>query len=389
MLRGARRKKPEPSMHEIRLFTPFRSRGVTFSNRIVVSPMCQYSAIEGAVNAWHLAHHARFALGGVGGAVIEATAVERDGRISEGCLGLWDDSQVEGFRQLAELYHGQGIPVGVQIGHAGRKGSSASPWDGAGPLASASPPRGWHTEAPSAIAHAEGWPVPAPLDEAGIARIVGSFAASARRAVGAGLDFVEVHGAHGYLLHEFLSPISNDRADRYGGTFENRARFALDAAQAVRRAVPDTMPVWYRASCVDESAGGVTLDETIELARRLKEIGIDLVDCSSGGIRGPVARSMRPEAPGHQVPYAERIRREAGIPTMAVGLITEPSQADTIVTEGSADLVAIARELLADPNFVYRAARLLGHPAPHALLPQNFAFFLARRNMQAPNAIST
>jgi 2,4-dienoyl-CoA reductase-like NADH-dependent reductase (Old Yellow Enzyme family) len=381
MSRNARRKKPDRTMHEIRLFTPFNSRGTTFANRIVVSPMCQYRAVEGCVNAWHLAHHARFALGGVGGAVIEATAVERDGRISEGCLGLWDDGQVDGFRQLAGLYQGQGIPVGVQIGHAGRKGSSASPWDGAGPLASESPPRGWATVAPSAIAHAEGWPVPAGLDEAGIARIVASFAACARRAVSAGLDFIEVHGAHGYLLHEFLSPIANHRTDRYGGSFENRARFALEAAHAVRQAVPDTMPVWYRASCVDESAGGVTLDETIALARRLKGTGIDLIDCSAGGIRGPVARSVRPEAPGHQVPYAERIRREADIATMAVGLITEPAQADAIVSDGSADLVAMARELLADSNFAYRAACSLGHPAPHDVLPRNFGFFLARRNM--------
>ena len=370
-------------MPEISLFTPFSSRGTTFANRIVVSPMCQYRAVDGHVSAWHLAHHARFALGGVGGAVIEATAVERDGRISEGCLGLWDDGQITGFRQLAALYHEQGIPLGVQIGHAGRKASSASPWDGAGPLASATPPRGWTTVAPSALAHAEGWPVPIALDEAGIARIVASFAASARRAVDAGLDFVELHGAHGYLLHEFLSPLANHRTDQYGGVFDNRARLALEVARAVRQAVPDIMPVWYRASCVDESAGGVTLDETVELARRLKNLGIDLMDCSSGGIRGPVARSTRPEAPGHQVPYAERIRRETGIAAMAVGLITEPVQANRIISEGAADLVAIGRELLADPNFAYRAARLLGHASPHDVLPRNFAFFLARRNMQA------
>ncbi|MGF7135926.1 2,4-dienoyl-CoA reductase-like NADH-dependent reductase (Old Yellow Enzyme family) [Paraburkholderia sp. EB58] len=373
-------------MHEISLFTPFSSRGVTFANRVVVSPMCQYRAVEGCVTAWHLAHHARFALGGVGGAVIEATAVERDGRISEGCLGLWDDGQIAGFRQLAELYHEQGIPLGVQIGHAGRKASSASPWDGAGPLASAAPPRGWTTVAPSALVHAEGWPVPVALDEAAIARIVASFAASARRAVDAGLDFVELHGAHGYLLHEFLSPLANHRTDRYGGSFDNRARLALDAARAIRQVVPDAMPVWYRASCVDEIAGGVTLDETVELARRLKDLGIDLIDCSSGGIRGPVARSTRAETPGHQVPYAERIRRETGIATIAVGLITEPAQANQIIGDGSADLVAVARELLADPNFVYRAARSLGHPSPHDVLPRNFAFFLARRNIHAAGA---
>ncbi|EIF35376.1 NADH:flavin oxidoreductase [Burkholderia sp. Ch1-1] len=375
-------------MREISLFTPFSSRGTTFANRIVVSPMCQYRAVEGQVGAWHLAHHARFALGGVGGALIEATAVERDGRISEGCLGLWHDGQIAGFRQLAGLYRDQGIPLGVQIGHAGRKASSASPWDGAGPLAEAVPPRGWTAIAPSALAHADGWPIPVALDEAGIARIVAAFAASARRAVEAGLDFVELHGAHGYLLHEFLSPLANHRTDRYGGAFDNRARLALEAALAVRQAVPEAMPVWYRASCVDESAGGVTLDETVELARRLKNIGIDLLDCSSGGIRGPVARSIRAEAPGHQVPYAERIRREAGMATMAVGLITEPEQANRIISDGSADFVAIGRELLADPNFVYRAARALGHPFPHEVLPRNFAFFLARRNMLSADAVT-
>lgn len=368
-------------MSEISLFTPFRSRGTTFSNRVVVSPMCQYRAVEGCVNGWHLAHHARFALGGVGGAVIEATAVERDGRISEGCLGLWDDSQIAGFRQLADLYHEQGIPLGVQIGHAGRKGSSASPWDGAGPLANETPPRGWATVAPSALAHAEGWPVPEALDEAAIARIVASFAASARRAVAAGLDFIELHGAHGYLLHEFVSPLANRRTDRYGGTLGNRARFALEAAEAIRRAVPEAMPVWYRASCVDESAGGVTLDESVELAGWLRSCGIDLIDCSSGGIRGAVARAAYAQAPGHQVPYAARIRQEAGLASMAVGLITEPAQANRIIEEGQADLVALGRELLADPNFVYRAARALGHPHAHEVLPGNFAFFLARRNM--------
>ncbi|WP_144111290.1 NADH:flavin oxidoreductase/NADH oxidase [Paraburkholderia sp. BCC1886] len=371
-------------MREISLFTPFSSRGATFANRIVVSPMCQYRALDGHVNAWHLAHHARFALGGVGGAVIEATAVERDGRISEGCLGLWNDAQIGGFRQLADLYHEHAIPLGVQIGHAGRKASSASPWDGAGALANETPPRGWPTLAPSALAHAEGWPIPAALDAAGIARIVASFAAAARRAVEAGLDFIELHGAHGYLLHEFLSPLANRRTDHYGGSFDNRARFALEAAQAIRAAVPDTVPVWYRASCVDESAGGVTLDETVELAGRLKAVGIDLVDCSSGGIRGPVARSTRAETPGHQVPFAGRIRRESGIATMAVGLITGAAQAERIIGEGSADLIAMGRELLADPNFVYRAARELGHPAAHEVLPRNIAFFLARRNIETP-----
>lgn len=365
------------------LFTPFATRALSVRNRLVVSPMCQYRAQEGRVADWHLEHHARLALGGVGAALVEATAVTRDGRISEGCLGLWDDAQIDGLARIAAIYHRQGAALGVQIGHAGRKGSSAPPWDGAGPLARDASERAWQTVAPSALAHAPGWPAPAELGAAQIARIVEAFANAARRAVRAGVDFIEIHGAHGYLIHTFLSPLANCREDDYGGSPHARMRFALDVAHAVRAAIPATMPLWFRASCVDGLEGGLTLDDTIALARALKTAGVDVIDCSSGGIRGPVASGGARETPGHQVPYAAAIRRGAQIATVAVGLITDPHEAERIVAHGDADLVALARELLADPNFPYRAACALGLPEPHRVLPAAFAFFLARRNMHA------
>ncbi|WP_186156401.1 NADH:flavin oxidoreductase/NADH oxidase [Burkholderia gladioli] len=366
------------------LFTPFALRGVTWRNRLLVAPMCQYRAHEGVAGDWHVAHHARLALGGVGGALIEATAVTRDGRISEGCLGLWDDAQIDGLARIAARYYEQQAPVGIQLGHAGRKGSSAAPWDGAGALDGAG--RAWPTVAPSALAHAPGWPAPAALAAGEIAQLVERFADAARRAVRAGLDFVEIHGAHGYLIHTFLSPLSNRRDDRYGGDAEGRMRFALEVAAAVRAAIPSTMPLWFRASCVDGLDGGIELDDAIALARALKQAGVDLVDCSSGGLRGPVANGGARETPGHQVPYAAAVRREAGVATAAVGLITEPRQAEAIVAAGEADLVAMGRELLADAGFPYRAARELGMPDPLSVLPPAYAFFLARRNMAAQGA---
>lgn len=361
------------------LFTPFHSRGVRFRNRLVVSPMCQYQAYEGLANDWHIAHHARFALGGIGGALLEATAVERDGRISPGCLGLWSDAQIPGLARLAELYHGQGICLGVQLGHAGRKASSFVPWLGAGALDGSGPDPAWPTLAPSPVAHAANWPTPLQASHGDIERIVESFVASARRAVAAGLDFIEIHGAHGYLLHEFFSPLANLRTDQYGGSLANRARFALRVAKALRAAIPEHMPLWYRASCVDDGPDGITLDDSVYLAAQLKAAGVDLIDCSAGGILGPVARSATTASAGHQVPYAERIRSEANIPSMAVGMINEAHQAEQIIATGQADLVAMARALLDDPSFAYHAALELGLENAHALLPRAHGFFLARR----------
>jgi len=361
------------------LFSAFDCRGVRFRNRLVVSPMCQYQADEGLVNDWHYAHHARFALGGIGGALLEATAVLRDGRISPGCLGIWSDQQIPGLRRIAELYHQHGIPLGVQLAHAGRKASSAVPWLGSGPLSADSPSPAWPTLAPSALAHNVDWPTPraASLDD--IQKVIAAFASAASRAVEAGLDFVEIHGAHGYLIHEFFSPLANLRTDAYGGDFAGRARLALEVVRAVREVVPASMPVWYRASCVDDGEGGISLDDTVRLATLLAAEGVDLMDCSAGGILGPVARSATVATPGHQVPYAARIRAEAHLPTMAVGLITEAQQANQVIVDGAADLVALGRALLDDPSFAYHAALELQVPDAHELLPQSHGFFLARR----------
>lgn len=365
------------------LFTPFESRGVRFRNRLVVSPMCQYQAVEGVINEWHAAHHARFALGGIGGALLEATAVMRDGRISPGCLGIWCDEQIPGLRSIADLYHRHGIPLGVQLAHAGRKASSAVPWLGSGPLTADSPDPAWPTLAPSALAHNVDWPTPNAASLEDIRQVTQAFAEGARRAVAAGLDFVEIHGAHGYLIHEFFSPLANHRTDAYGGELANRARLALEVARAVRAAVPASMPVWYRASCVDDGEGGISLDDSVHLAQWLAAAGVDLIDCSAGGILGPVARSATVATAGHQVPYAARIRAEGQVATMAVGLITEAQQANRVIADGAADLVALGRALLDDPSFAYHAALALGVPDAHDLLPQSHGFFLARRQARA------
>ena len=362
------------------LFTSFQLRSVTFRNRLVVSPMCQYCAAFGRAGDWHFAHHARFALGGVGGAVIEATGVTPEGRITTGCLGLWDDDQVPGLARIASLYHGQGIPVGIQLAHAGRKASAAVPLAGAGPLIDTDPPAAWEAVAPSALPYGPGWPAPRALDEAGIAAVIAAFAAAARRAVAAGLDFVEIHGAHGYLLHSFFAPISNRREDPWGGSLEARMRLPLAVAHAVRAAVPESMPVLYRVSAIDPFEGGVALEDTLALARTLKDAGVDLLDCSAGGIIAADPSSPAPAPqPGHLVPLARAVRTEAGIPTMAVGLINRAALAEEVVAGGSADLVALGRALLADPNFPYRAALALHHPAPHEVLPAPYALALKRR----------
>lgn len=369
--------KPLPA-----LFEPFTLRGVTFANRVYVTPMCQYVAADGHAVDWHMAHHGRFSLSGVGGACVEATGITRNGRITHGCLGIYLDSHVEGLARIVDLYHAQDIPVGIQIGHSGRKGSAAVPLDGAAPLAQHDPEKAWQPVAPSAIAMAEGWPVPHALDDAEIVALLDQFATAAMRAVRAGFDFVEIHGAHGYLVNSFFSPISNQRTDAWGGANpEERARFPLEAAEAVRAVIPGRMPLFYRTSAVDGFDDGVTIEDTVILAKLLKARGVDLVDCSSGGIIGPSGRAALRPAPGYLVPYAERVRRDAGVPTMAVGLIIEAQQANDIVATGQADMIAMGRQLLDDPNFVLHAARKLGHPNPYSVLPESYRFFLERRKL--------
>lgn len=361
------------------LFRPLALRGVTLRNRIVVSPMCQYLAEEGRPGAWHMAHHARFALSGVGAAIMEATAVTRDGRITHGCTGLWDDAQIAPWAAICDLYRGQGIVTAIQLSHAGGKGATARPWEGAGPLPEDGPEPAWDCIGPSAVPMRPGWRAPRPATEDEIAGVVDAFVAASRRAVAAGFDSIELHGAHGYLLHAFLSPLTNRREDAFGGDLAGRMRLPLMVAEAVRAAIPGTMPLLWRASVTDNMEGGLTLEESIVLARELKARGVDLIDCSAGGIAAPVSLLQQKVAHGFQVPLSQAIRREAGIATMAVGLITDPVQAEAIVAEGRADCVALARELIANPAWAYQAAIALGVADPEAVLPAPYGFYLRRR----------
>jgi 2,4-dienoyl-CoA reductase-like NADH-dependent reductase (Old Yellow Enzyme family) len=361
------------------LFTPLTVRGVTFRNRVMLAPMCQYRAVDGLPTRWHRSHHGRMALGGLGGALFEATAVLAQGRITPGCLGLWSDAHAEALREMVAAYHDEGTMVGIQLAHAGRKASATTPFEGAQPLP-ADDARAWVSVAPSALAFGPNWQVPHELSEAEIAAIIAAFAAAGRRAVAAGFDFVEIHAAHGYLINSFTSPIANHRSDGWGG--EHRFRFATEIARSLRAALPDTMPIFCRISQEDGVEGGITLADSVALAAALKVAGVDVIDCSSGGISGPSGGGSAPPAPGYLVPGAARIRAEAGVATMAVGLIMDGPLANRIIADGSADLVAVGRELLADPAFVHRAATTLGHPDPHGLLPEGLGFWLKRRRWQ-------
>ena len=367
-------------MSEPKLFSPLTLRGLVLRNRAVLSPMCQYQAVGGRMQDWHFAHHARFAAGGWGAAFVEATAVTRDGRITHGCTGIWDDGQIPGLERVTDLYRAHGTVPGIQIGHSGRRGSALRPWDGASPIKDeAGPEPAWQTVGPSPIPEREGYPVPRALDPREIEALVDAFAAAARRALAAGFDIVEIHGAHGYLIHSFVSPYSNRRTDAFGGSRENRMRFPLMVTDAVRKVWPADKPVFYRASVVDNVEGGLMVEDTVALARALRERGVDLVDCSSGGMAGPATLSTNKIRPGYQVPLAAAIRRDAEIPTMAVGAIMEPRQAEAILRAGDADLVAIGRQAMAEPHWPYRAALELGLPNPHGVLAKQYAFYLERR----------
>ena len=361
------------------LFTPFTLRGVTLRNRIVVSPMCQYLAEGGVAGGWHMAHHARFALGGPGACIIEATAVSEPGRITHGCTGLYTDAQEKVLAAIAALHAGHGVVPGIQISHSGGKGATQRPWEGGGALPETGPEAAWETIGPSDIPVRQGFRPPRPATIEDIAGVVGAFGQAARRAVRAGFRIIELHGAHGYLIHEFLSPLLNKRTDAYGGGLAGRMRLALETAEEVRAAVPDDHVVAWRASLTDNLEGGLTLEDSLVLCRALKERGIDLVDCSAGGIGAPVSLMQTRAEHGFQVPLAEAAGKASGLATMAVGLITDPARANAIVSEGRADLVALAREMIADPNWAYRAALALGHPEPEHLLPRQYALYLKRR----------
>jgi 2,4-dienoyl-CoA reductase-like NADH-dependent reductase (Old Yellow Enzyme family) len=338
------------------LFDELILRGVALRNRIVVSPMCQYSSRDGLANDWHYVHLASRAVGGAGLVFTEATAVTPEGRISPQDMGLWNDAQIEPLARIVRFIDAQGVAAGMQLAHAGRKASTVPPWNGSGPAAESI--GGWtNIVAPSAIPFAETSATPKALDEAGIAATVDAFAQAARRSLAAGYRVLEIHAAHGYLLHEFFSPLSNERTDGWGGSFENRTRIARDVVDAVRQVWPESLPLFMRISATDWVEGGWDVTQSIELARTLKPRGVDLVDCSTGG---NVSGVKIPLVPGYQVPFAERIRREAGIATGAVGLITLPAQADEIIARGQADVVLLAREMLRDPYWPLRAARELG-----------------------------
>lgn len=348
-----------------KLFSSIDLRGVTIPNRVVVSPMCQYMATDGVPGDWHMVHLGQFAQGGPGLVIAEATGVEPEGRITPGCPSLHDDATEAAFARIIRFMKSVGDSrVGIQLAHAGRKASTSAPWDGGGPVEG---PGAWVTDSASSLPYLPTWPAPRALDETGLARVKAAFVAAAIRADRAGFDLVEIHAAHGYLLHQFLSPISNHRTDGYGGSSEARMRFPLEVFRAVREVFPEDKPVIIRISASDWIEGGWDLPQSIEFCKALKEAGCDMVDVSSGGID---QRQKIVTGPGYQVHFAEAIRREAGIPTMAVGMISEPLQAETIVASGQADMVALARGMLWDPRWTWRAAVALGEelslPAPYA-----------------------
>jgi 2,4-dienoyl-CoA reductase-like NADH-dependent reductase (Old Yellow Enzyme family) len=346
----------EPRFGQAHLFSPLRIRGVTFRHRIAVSPMCQYSSEDGFANDWHFVHLGSRAVGGAALVIAEASAVEPRGRISPADLGIWKDEHIPQLARIAAFLRRQGAVAGIQLAHAGRKASTHVPWEKGGSFLPESE-GGWRTVAPSPIPFRETDTPPLELSKAEIHAIVEAFAAAARRALAAGFEVIEIHAAHGYLINEFLSPLSNHRRDEYGGAFENRIRFVLEVVEAIRREWPDSLPLFIRISASDWAEGGWTIDDSVKLASALKSLGVDLVDCSSGGL---VPYAKIELGPGYQVPFAERIRRQAGIMTGAVGMITDPEQADGIIREGRADLTLLARQFLRDPYFALHAAQRLG-----------------------------
>jgi 2,4-dienoyl-CoA reductase-like NADH-dependent reductase (Old Yellow Enzyme family) len=338
------------------LFDPLAIRGISFPNRIFVSPMCEYSSSNGYASDWHLVHLGSRAAGGAGLVLTEATAVLPEGRISPQDLGIWMDDHIEPLARIVRFIHGQGSFSGMQLAHAGRKASTWRPWEGSGAIPESA--GGWkRVVAPSPLCFADNYPMPQALSTHGIQEVVSAFAAAARRACEAGFRVIEIHAAHGYLLHEFLSPLSNQRSDAYGGSFENRTRMLREVVDAVRKVWPERAPLFVRISGTDWVDGGWDIQQSVELARQLKPLGVDLIDCSSGG---NVSNAKIPVGPGYQTPLAEQIRREAGIMTGAVGMITSPLQAEGIIAEGKADAVLLAREFLRDPYWPLHSARELG-----------------------------
>ena len=351
------------------LFTPVELGGVTLPNRIVVSPMCQYSAVDGSAQAWHQVHYGMLAMSGAGLLCLEATHVERDGRITQGCLGLYSDDNEAAIKSIVDWARAwmPTVKLGIQLAHAGRKASAQRPWKGGGPLSQAdAPDLPWTTVSASAIPYDAKWHTPVALDAVGLKRVKQAFVEATQRSLRLGFDVVELHGAHGYLLSQFLSPISNQRSDEYGGTADKRRRFPLEVFEACRKAWPAGKAMGMRLSCVEWVEGGVSIEDTIETARQLKALGCDFIDASSGG---NAAAQKIPVKPGYHVEFSARIRKEAGIKTWAVGVITEPDQAEGIIAAGQADCTAHARAFLLDPRWGWNAARALGVDTPPLPLP--------------------
>jgi len=368
-------------MNQVPLFSPFKIKSKTLRNRIVLSPMCQYKAKDGMISEWHLQHYSRFAFSGLGGAFIEATGVSPEGRIGHGCTGIWSDNHIEGLSKITKTFKDYNCVSGIQLAHAGRKASFLRPWDGASPITNEDTIEpAWQTIGPSAIPINDKSPVPKEMTKEDINKVRNEFKLAAQRADKAGFDMIEIHGAHGYLLHSFFSPISNQRNDEYGGSFENRIRFALEIIADIKSVWPDDKPIFYRLSSIDAPGEGATLEDNVRLAIALKQSGIDVIDCSSGGITGSPVLTKSKIIPGFQVPYSEKIKKEAEISSMAVGAIINPEQANDIIMQNRADLVAIGRELLADTQWVYKAATHFGLENSKDYLPESYSFYLSRRD---------
>ena len=368
-------------MTESNLFSAFSLNDKIFRNRIILSPMCQYKANNGFIDEWHLQHYSRFAFSGLGGAFIEATAVSPEGRIGYGCTGIWNDDHIEGLKKITKIFREHNCRSGIQLAHAGRKASFLRPWDGAKPIeTNDGNEKKWQTIGPSAIAVNADTPTPLEMSLDDINRVKEDFKNAAIRSIKAGFDMIEIHGAHGYLLHSFFSPLSNKRTDNYGGSLENRMRFGLEVVKSIKSILPDDIPLFFRISSVDGAENGTKFEENISYARELKKAGVDIIDCPSGGIGGSPVLTKSKIIPGFQVPYSERIKKEANINTMAVGAIIEPDQAEDIITNGRADLIAIGRELLADTQWVYKAATKFGLSNSKDFLPDSYSFFLSRRD---------
>ena len=368
-------------MNEVPLFSSFKIKSKSFRNRIVLSPMCQYKAKDGVISDWHFQHYSRFAFSGLGAAFVEATGVSPEGRIGHGCTGIWSDSHVEGLSKVAKIFNEYNCLSGIQLAHAGRKASYLRPWDGASPITENDKVEpAWQTIGPSAIPINNSSPVPKEMTVEDINKVREDFKKAAQRADIAGFDIIEIHGAHGYLLHSFFSPLSNQRNDQYGGSFENRIRFALEIIADIKSVWPDNKPLFYRLSSIDAPGQGANLEDNIKLAKSLKSVGVDVIDCSSGGITGSPVLTKSKIIPGFQVPYSEKIKKDAEISSMAVGAIISADQANEIISNKRADLVAMGRELLADTQWVYKAATYFNLENAKDYLPDSYSFYLSRRD---------